>query len=571
VHNENSSRGINPVAGATNRRAFLKGSSLAVAASAAGLSAASKALAQAAQTPARQPSALGASSDRQLFWEVETTHGKVQGISNTGIKEFKGIPYGAPTGGKNRFMPPRKPASWTGVRECFGHGQISPQTVADLRSDYGMMIQWDQQPGGMGEDCLVLNVWTPGVNDGAKRAVLVSFHGGGFATGSGNAPGFDGAQLAKFGDVVVVTVNHRLAAFGYLHLADLGAPPEFAEAGVTGVMDLVASLEWVRDNIERFGGDPGKVMIFGQSGGGAKTSTVLAMPSGKGLFHRAAVQSGSSLRLTTREEGTKLASALLAKLNISKSNIADLQKISWQQILEAQSSMGLGLGGFAPVVEGKVLPHHPFDPVAPPESADVPVIISTTLEDAALALTNFDLDDAGLKRILSQRFKDKADEIYALYRKSSWTAKKSPFLIQAEIFTDSGFRRSAIVQAERKAALGKAPAYMYLWAYESPGFDGKFGAVHGTDVSASFNNYRDGIGGTGSHQQRALWNNFAATWVAFAKTGNPNNPKIPAWPAYDTAKRATMIFDNDTRVENDPRGEIRKFWDQMPLPTTPLG
>ncbi len=155
-------------------------------------------------------------------------------------------------------MPPKQPASWTGVRECFAHGQISPQTVADLRSDYGMMIQWDQQPGGMGEDCLVLNVWTPGVNDGAKRAVMVSFHGGGFATGSGNAPGFDGAQLAKFGDVVVVTVNHRLASFGYLHLADLGAPPEFAKAGVTGVMDLVASLEWVRDNIERFGGDPAR-------------------------------------------------------------------------------------------------------------------------------------------------------------------------------------------------------------------------------------------------------------------------------------------------------------------------
>jgi carboxylesterase type B len=190
-----------------------------------------------------------------------------------------------------------------------------------------------------------------------KRAVLVSFHAGGFATGSGNAPGFDGAQLARFGDVVVVTVNHRLASFGYLHLADLGAPPEFAHAGVAGVMDLVASLEWVRDNIERFGGDPGNVMIFGQSGGGAKTSTVLAMPSGKGLFHRAAVQSGSSLRLTTPERGTKLAETLLAKLGISKSNIADLQKLSWQQILEAQSSLGLGLGGFGPIVEGNVLPH----------------------------------------------------------------------------------------------------------------------------------------------------------------------------------------------------------------------
>ena len=548
----------------SNRRAFLKNSSLAVAAVAAESAAASNVLAQSAQTPRPTPP-LGGSSDSKLFWEVETARGKVQGIANTGIKEFKGIPYGAPTGGKNRFMPPQKPASWAGVRECYNYGQVCPQTWSDLRGDYGMMIQWDQQPGGMGEDCLVLNVWTPGVNDGQKRAVLVSFHGGGFATGSGNAPGFDGAQLARFGDVVVVTVNHRLASFGYLHLADLGAPPEFAHAGVAGVMDLIASLEWVRDNIERFGGDPANVMIFGQSGGGAKTSTVLAMPSGKGLFHRAAVQSGSSLRLTTPERGTKLAEGLLAKLGVSKSNIVDLQKLSWQQILEAQSSLGLGLGGFGPVVAGDVLPHHPFDPVAPPESADVPVIISTTLEDAALALTNFDLDEARLKAILNERFKTKADEIYALYRKSSWNSRKSPFLIQAQVLTDSGFRRSAITQAERKAALGKAPAFMYLWAYESPTFGGKFGAVHGTDVSASFHNYRDAIGGAGSPQQRALWKNFATAWVAFAKTGNPN------WPAYETSKRATMIFDNDTRVENDPQAEIRKFWDQMPLPTTPLG
>src|SRR5271165_1105967 len=421
-------------AGNSNRRAFLKNSSLAVAAVAAGSAAASNALAQSAPTPRPTPP-LGGSSDNKLFWEVETTSGKVQGIANTGIKEFKGIPYGAPTGGKNRFMPPQKPASWTGVRECYNYGQVCPQTWSDLRSDYGMMIQWDLQPGGLGEDCLHLNVWTPGVNDGSKRAVMVSFHGGGFATGSGNAPGFDGAQLARFGDVVVVTVNHRLASYGYLHLADLGAPPEFAYAGNAGVMDLVASLEWVRDNIERFGGDPQKVMIFGQSGGGAKTSTVLAMPSGKGLFHSAGVQSGSTVRLTTREQGTKLAEAFLAKLGVSKGNFADLQKVSWQQILEAQSSLGFGLGGFGPVVDGKVLPHHPFDPVAPPESADVPVIISTTLEDAALALTNFDLDDAGLKRILAQRFKDKADDIYALYKRSSWTEKKTPFLIQAQIFT----------------------------------------------------------------------------------------------------------------------------------------
>jgi para-nitrobenzyl esterase len=553
----------------TTRRALLESATTGIF----GLSMASALAAEAsAQTSSPQPGpAAAGSSDSRLFWTVETTSGKVQGIANTGIKEFKGVPYGSSTGGKNRFMPPRKPEPWAGVRECLGYGQICPQTVADLRSDYGMMIQWDMQPGGMGEDCLSLNIWTPGVGDGQKRAVLVSFHGGGFATGSANAPGYDGAQLARFGDVVVVTVNHRLASFGYLDLADVGAPPEFAHAGVAGVMDLVASLEWVRDNIERFGGDPGKVMIFGQSGGGAKTSTLLAMPSAKGLFHRAAVQSGSSLRLTTPERGEKLASSLLAKLGISKSNIADLQKISWQQILEAQSSLGLGLGGFAPVVGGDVLPHHPFDPVAPSESADIPVIISTTLEDAALALTNFTLDDAGFKANLGQRFGAKADEIYNLYRNSSWNAKKSPYLMNAQVLTDAGFRRSAITQAERKSALGKAPAYMYLWAYESPAYGGKFGAVHGIDVSASFFNYRDGIGGAGSAQQKALWTQFASAWVAFAKTGNPNSANIPNWPAYNTDSRATMVFDNTTRVEKDPRGEIRKFWDQMPMPTTPLG
>lgn len=555
---------------ACSRRGFLMQTSLVVAGAALGSKVAST---QETPPPQRPTSsgALGGSTDSELFWTVETTSGKVQGIANTGIKEFKGIPYGASTGGKNRFMAPKKPASWSGVRECFAHGQVCPQTLSDLRGDYGMMIQWDHQPGGFGENCLSLNVWTPGVNDGGKRAVLVSFHGGGFTSGSGNAPGYDGAQLARFGDVVVVTVNHRLASFGYLHLADLGAPPEFAQAGVAGLMDLVQSLEWVRENIEKFGGDPAKVMIFGQSGGGAKTTAVLAMPSAKGLFRCAAVQSGSANRLATREVATKRADALLKKLGITK-NFGDLQNISWQQILDAQHAVGLGgPGASSPVVDGNVMPHHPFDPVAPPESVDVPIIVSTTLEDAALSLTNFDLDHDGLKSILSQRYKDKSDPIHDLYRQSSWTAKKSPFLIQAQVFTDSGFRRSAIAQAERKAALGKAPAYMYLWTYECPAFGGKFGAVHGTDVSASFNGYQNSIGGGGSPQQRTLWTNFASAWVAFAKTGDPNNPKIPKWPAYDATTRATMIFANETRVENDPRGEIRKFWDQMPAPAGPTG
>jgi para-nitrobenzyl esterase len=504
----------------------------------------------------------GATRNSELFFTAETQYGMVQGMANAGIKEFKGVPYGASTGGKNRYMPPQKPAAWTGIRECYAYGPISPQTIASPASDYSQLIQWDLHYGtGMGEDVLTLNVWTPGIKDGGKRAVLVSFHGGGFATGSGNGPQYDGLQLARLADVVVVTVNHRLSSFGYLHLADLAAPPEFANAGIAGMMDLVASLEWVRDNIENFGGDPAKVMIFGQSGGGAKTSTMLAMPSGKGLFHSAGIQSGSSIRSATREQATKSAELLLGKLGIAKGNLAEIQKVPWQRILEAQSSLGTS-ASFTPVVDGKVLPHHPFEPTAPPESADVPVIISTTLEDAALRLTNFDLTEDGLRTMLNQRYGANAEPMLAMYRNRY--PHKSPYLIQAQIDTDAGGRRSAILQAERKAQQGKAPAYMYLWSFPSAGFGGKFGAIHGTDVSATFNSYRDGIGGTGSNEQRALWARFASSWVAMAKSADPNNSKVPKWPSYDGNTRATMIFDSEVRVENDPRSEIRKFWAEMP-------
>jgi para-nitrobenzyl esterase len=408
----------------------------------------------------------------------------------------------------------------------------------------------------MGEDCLSLNVWTPGVHDNAKRAVLVSFHGGGWATGSGNGPMYDGGQLALLGDVVVVTVNHRLASFGYTHLAALGAPPEFASAGVCGVMDMVASLEWVRDNIAAFGGDPSRVMIFGQSGGGSKTSTLLGTPAAKGLFHRAVVQSGSTLRLADEAAAAKSAELLLQKLSIPKSRIADIQRVAWEQLLQAQTE-ATG-AAFTPVMDGKYLPHHPFDPSAPSESRDVPVIIATTLEDAALRLTNFDLTDSGLTSLLNERFHGKASEILDLYKPV--TGGKTPYLVQAQVFTDTQARSRAITQAERKAAQGAAPAYMYLWEWATPAFDGKLGAVHGHDVDASFNLYRNGICGTGEKAGRALAKRLASTFVAFAKSGNPDNDQIPHWPAYDAKTRATMIFDANTRVMNDPRSAIRKYW-----------
>jgi para-nitrobenzyl esterase len=539
--------------GGPSRRSVIK-SGLAgfVAAGASGLR-----IAEAQAPPAR--------SSGPIFFDVDTTSGRVRGIASTGIKIFRGIPYGADTSGKNRFMPPRKPAAWKGTRNCLGYGPISPQTMSGYRSDYAQMIMWDRHVGcgGMGEDCLSLNVWTPGVNDNAKRAVLVSFHGGGWATGSGNGPMYDGGQLALLGDVVVVTVNHRLASLGYTHLAAVGAPEEFRSAGVCGVMDMVASLEWVRDNIVAFGGDPSRVMVFGQSGGGSKTSTLLGTPAAKGLFHRAAVQSGSTLKLAEETDAEKSADQLLKALGIARTRIADIQRVPWEQVLEAQTRV---TGGFTPVMDGKYLPHHPFDPAAPTESRDVPIIISTTLEDAALRLTNWDLTDSGLMALVNERHNGKAKEILPMYRDAG--SGKTPYLIQAQIFTDSQNRVRAITQAERKAAQGGAGAYMYIWEWVNPSFDGKFGAVHGHDVDASFNLYRQNMCGSGRKEGRNVTLALASTWIAFAKTGNPDNEHIPHWPKYDAATRATMIFDATTRIVNDPRSAMRKYFSQNPPAAT---
>ena len=537
------------LANAFTRRSFLKQSSVLIGAAGFG-------------ALGRATTALGQTAAQSLFVVAGTASGKVQGMNLGGINVFKGIPYGASTGGPNRFMPPKKPAAWTGTRDAFEFGQISPQVLADSRAQYTQLIDWDLQSANMGEDCLTLNIWTPGLRDEAKRPVMVSLHGGGFAIGSSAEPGYNGDTLARFADVVVVTVNHRLASFGYLNLVDVGAPSEFAYAGIAGMMDIVLSLEWIRDNIENFGGDPTTVMVWGQSGGGAKTSTLMAMPSAKGLFRRAGVQSGSALRLVTREAGAASAEKLLKQLSLDKSRITDIQKLSWEQILDAQTAVaGGGAGGpFSPVVDGTVLPRHPFDPDAPAVSADVPMIISTVLDEAALVLSNFDLDEAGLKKYVQGIAGDKADRVLKLYR--SWYPTTSPYLIQARIATDRSFRSNAVKQAERKSALGKAPAYMYLFAWPAPGYDGKFGAVHGTDVGLVFHSYRGAIGGGGAVAQ-ALADRMAATWVSFAKSGDPNNPSIPHWPAYDSETRATMVFDRTTTVEDDPRREFRLLWDEL--------
>ena len=324
---------------------------------------------------------------------VETSAGWVRGTRTSGVSAFLGVPYGA----AERFRPPADPAPWRGVRDATAHGHIAPQPIPGARLDYTRLIGWLDQPGGQSEDCLVLNVWTPRP-DGARRPVLVSFHGGGFSSGSGNHRGFDGDPLARFGDVVVVTVNHRLGLFGFLHLADLGAPAEWATAGVNGMLDAVAALRWVNRNIAAFGGDPNRVMVFGQSGGGAKTSTLLAMPSARGLLHRAAVQSGSTLTLASREAGTRNASRLLARLGLSTRRLTELRDVPMAMMVSAQAGLEAATppAQFAPVVDGVHIPRDPFSPTAPEVSRDVPMIISATRDEATAFAADPELTDAGL-------------------------------------------------------------------------------------------------------------------------------------------------------------------------------
>lgn len=497
-----------------------------------------------------------------LFCVVDTRGGKVQGRVGDGVRAFHGIPYGAPTGGPGRFRAPRPAPPWTGTRECLGHAPVSPQVATPIANRYGRLIQFDLNTafGGMGEDCLHLNLWAP-PPDGAKRPVLFCIHGGGFAIGSGNSPMYDGAQLARSENVVVVSVTHRLAAFGYLNLADLDAGTEdFSAAGVAGILDLILALEWVRDNIEAFGGDPGRVTIFGQSGGGWKTSVLLAAPAARGLFHRAMVQSGSLLRAQTREQSAAVAAALVAELGLTQKTLGRIRELPWQTLLAAQAK--IGEHAFAPVLDGHHLAQHPCDPQAPQESRGVPLIVSTTLDDASLFFDNFDLDENGLAQWLAARHGDSAPELLRLYRRR-WP-HKAPFLLQAQIVTDSGFRRFAQAQAERKAAQGAAPVYCYRWDWVSPALDGLYGAVHASDVCASLGNERDALLGAGVRGARELCRVLAQSLAAFAATGDPNHSGLPAWPAYTLPARSTLIFDTPIRVDDDPHAELREFWDAQP-------
>ncbi len=499
------------------------------------------------------------------FCSVATASGRVQGLISSGIRQFKGVPYGASTSGANRFQRPKPAEPWADVRDCFGYAAVSPQLPYDVAHEYARLIQFDLNValGGMGEDCLHLNIWTPGTGREDKRAVLFCIHGGGFAICSGNHPMYDGAKLAQWGDVVVVTVTHRLSSFGYLNLQDLDPEGPWADAGAAGMLDLVAALEWVRDNIENFGGDPRCITIFGQSGGGWKLSTLLAMPAARNLFHRAAIQSGSLVSHMPREAAAQASQAFIGQLGLTPATLKRIEDLPWTQILAAQTAVGAH--AFVPIADGTHIPAQPAASLC----ADVPLIISTTLDDAGLFFDRFAMTEQELTDTLSASYRAKSALLRKTYREHFPT--KSPYLLHAQIITDAGFRRFAHAQAEAMAARQRAAVYTYLWEWTCPAFDGKFGAVHAMDVAASMHNERDAILGAGSADARRMCEDLASAFLAFAKTGDPNNSQIPQWPRFEASQRSTLVFDRNTRAERDPHGALRKLWLDMPLSAGVLG
>lgn len=496
---------------------------------------------------------------------VETTSGRVRGALRDGVNVFKGIPYGASTAGPNRFMPPKAPEPWTDIRDALVYGPMAVQKgyggnatpeMRALRKGY-----LEPETHESSEDCLVLNVWTPSVSSTSRLPVMVWCHGGGFLFGMGDTDWSDGAHLAGRQSVVVVSLNHRLNIFGFLYLAELGSS-RFKSSANPGMLDIIAALGWVRDNIARFGGDAGNVTLFGCSGGGNKVSTLMAMPAAHGLFHKAIIESGPYLRATPREAASEAAREVLRHLNIRESQVERLQEVPVHELLDVIPMIDTE-GFLFPVVDGLTLPRHPFDPDAPPLARDVPMMIGTTQDEARfIGLANpalFRLDEASLHaKVGALGVQDaKVQSVIDTYRRMLLPGASASDIYFA-IASDKWLRLESITQAERKSGQpGAAPVYMYLFARETPS---RYKAGHTVEIPFVFDNLDLAPGIRGpvlDPRDAALARQVSAAWAAFARTGDPNHSGLGQWRPYEAKERATMVFDRASHLHDDPRKEGR--------------
>jgi para-nitrobenzyl esterase len=507
---------------------------------------------------------------------ANTLYGKVRGFIMKDIYSFLGIPYGANTGGKGRFMPPQKPDPWKDVFPAVYWGNSAPQNLENFYANRYLAFTDDWHYDDVSEDCLRINVWTPGVNDGKRRPVMFWIHGGGFT--SGNAiehPEYHGENFARYGDVVFCSINHRLGPFGFSNYAGV-AGEKFGPSGNVGMLDIVFALEWVRDNIANFGGDPNNVTIMGQSGGGAKVCTLMAMPSAKGLFHRAVALSGSMLKATEKSDSEKLGAYILREANLGASEIHKLQDLPWKDYLTLannankklredagiSASAGPGFGGFRPVVDGVHLPQHPYFPEGPSDSANVPMLICTTFYERSPSSFDSSLENITREQAKEQlktargfgvSVGDHASTVYDAYEKSFPDRKPIEILSMA-----ISNRKNAVALADAKSRQ-TAPVYMAWFGWNPPLFDGRLRAFHTLDICFWFyNTDRQLSHSGGGARPRKLSEKMAGSLLQFMKTGNPNMSGLPSWPKYSSTLGETMVLNDVSSVRNDPDREARK-------------